>query len=186
MVVLLVIRVVVVVVVVAAAVVVVVEKVVVVVADVGFLRFGREGSLVVAEVELRVVSGRDVSEAKGEPAGTAVVVASKGRRRFVEAGLALAEIVRFPADLRKKFGVLQSLIAECKIFDPPHPSVTFLHSLANLSMKPLMLNFSLLAPIWRRAGNMALPRSQPGSTLPPPWHTDARRTVSCQLGLNEH
>ena len=51
------------------------------VADVGFLRFGREGSLVVAEVEIRVVSGRDVSKAKGEFAGTVVVVvfASKGR-----------------------------------------------------------------------------------------------------------
>ena len=80
------------------------------VADVGFLRFGREGSLVVAGVEIRVVSGRDVSEAKGEPAGTAVVVASKGRRRFAEAGLvALAETVRFPADLRKKIGEMQSL-----------------------------------------------------------------------------
>ncbi len=59
----------------------VVEYVVVVVDDVGFLRFGREGSLVVAEVEIRVVSGRDVSKAKGEFAGTVVVVvfASKGR-----------------------------------------------------------------------------------------------------------
>ncbi len=108
------------VVVVAAA--LVVEYVVVVVADVGFLRFGREGSLVVAGVEIRAVSERDVSEAKGEPAGTAVVVASKGRRRFVEAGLAvLAETVRFPADLRKKIGALLSLIAECKIFSPLTP-----------------------------------------------------------------